>query len=84
MFFMNVTFVGVAVIVGAALGWVQFKMLQMAILKGKWWLFAVKLPLWAAAMVAAAFISIPVLAGLVVGATVSFVAFGYAHWRKQH
>ena len=84
MVFMNITFVGVAVIAGAALGWVQLKMLQLAILKGKRWLFAVKLPIWAAAMVAAAFLSIPVLAGFVVGATVSFVAFGYAHWRKQH
>ncbi len=80
---MEIMFVGLAVILGAALGWVQFKMLQQSILKGKWWLFAVKLPLWAAAMFAAASISIAVLVGFVVGATVSFLAFGYAQWRKQ-
>jgi hypothetical protein len=80
---MEIIFVSFAAIAGAALGWVQFKMLQLTILKGKWWLFAVKLPLWAAAMFAAASISIAVLVGFVAGATVSFIAFGYAQWRKQ-
>ena len=80
---MEFIFVGIAAILGAALGWVQFKMLQLTIIKGKWWLFAVKLPLWAAAMFAAASISIAVLVGFVVGATVSFLAFGYAQWHKQ-
>lgn len=80
---MDVIYGLIAAIIGAALGWVQFKLLQLTMLKGKWWLFAVKLPLWAAAMFGAASISIAVLVGFVVGATVSFLAFGYAQWRKQ-
>ena len=71
-----------AAIVGAALGWVQFKMLQTAIAKGKIWLIAVKLPLWAIGMLAAVAISITVLIGFAVGASISFIAFGYAQWRK--
>ncbi len=80
---MDVTYGLIAAIIGAALGWAQFKLLQLTIQKGKWWLFAVKLPLWAGAMFAAATISIAALVGFVVGATVSFIAFGYAQWRKQ-
>jgi hypothetical protein len=76
-------FIGLAVILGAVLGWVQFKILQLTIIKAKWWLFAVKLPLWAVAMAVAASISIAVLVGFVIGATVSFLAFGFVHWRKQ-
>lgn len=80
---MDIIYGLIAAIIGAGLGWVQFKLLQQAMLKGKWWLFAVKLPLWAAAMFAAASISIAVLAGFVAGATISFLAFGYTQWRKQ-
>jgi hypothetical protein len=72
-----------AVIVGATLGWVQFKLLQWILLKGKMWLIAVKLPLWALFMIAALAVSLSVLAWFVAAATVSFIAFGFVQWRKQ-
>jgi hypothetical protein len=78
---MDVIFGVLAAIVGAALGWVQFKLLQWIILKGKMWLIAVKLPLWALFMIAALAVSLTALISFVVGATVSFIAFGYGHWR---
>jgi hypothetical protein len=79
---MEVIYGILAAIVGAALGWIQYKMLQLIIAKGKIWLIAVKLPLWAICMLAAVAISITVLIGFVVGASISFIAFGYAQWRK--
>ncbi len=72
-----------AAILGAALGWVQFKLLQLTIVKGKVWLIAVKLPLWAICMIAAVAVSMTALAGFVAGATLSFIGFGYAQWRMQ-
>ena len=81
---MDVIYGLIAAVIGAALGWAQFKLLWMAVTKGKWWLMAVKLPLWAAAMIAAAVISIAVLVGFIVGATVTFLAFGCVYWRKQN
>lgn len=73
-----------AAIVGAALGWVQFRILRLAIAKAKWWLIAVKLPLWVAFMLAAAAISVMTLAVFVFGATVTFLACGCVYWRKQN
>jgi len=70
-----------AAVAGAALGWVQFKLLQWTLAKGKAWLIAVKLPLWVLGMIAAYFVSLSALIGLVAGATASFVWFGVAHWR---
>ncbi len=72
-----------AAVVGAALGWVQFKLLELIIAKGKTWLIAIKLPLWAIGMLAAVAISITVLVGFVIGATVSFIGFGFVQWRLQ-
>jgi len=72
-----------AAILGAALGWVQFKLLQLTIVKGKIWLIAVKLPLWALCMIAAVAVSMTALVGFVTGATISFIGFGYAQWRMQ-
>lgn len=80
---MDVLFGVMAAIVGAALGWVQVKLLQWILLKGKIWMIAVKLPLWAVFMIAALAVSLSTLIWFVAAATVSFVAFGFVQWRKQ-
>lgn len=81
---MEATYVIFAAIAGIATGWVQFKLLQLTLEKGRAWLIAVKLPLWALCMIVAVAVSLPVLAGFMAGATVSFVAFGYAWWRSRN
>ncbi len=80
---MEVIYGTIAAVLGAALGWVQFRLLKGIVTQAKWWLFAVKLPLWALCMLAAAYVSIAALAAFVAGATLTFLAFGCAYWRKN-
>jgi NhaP-type Na+/H+ or K+/H+ antiporter len=79
---MEAIFILIAAVAGAALGWVQFWLLQRIILKGKTWLIAIKLPLWALCMIAAVAVSLSALISLVVCATASFLALGYAQRRS--
>lgn len=80
---MEILYAMIAAILGAALGWVQFKLLQWTVAKAKWWLIAVKPPLWALSMLAAAAVSLAALAAFAAGATVAFLAFGCVDWRKR-
>lgn len=73
--------VACAALAGAALGWLQFKLLQLTVEKRRTWLVAVKLPLWALPMLAAATVSVAALAGLAAGATVTLFAFAVIQWR---
>ena len=83
MLHMEAIFGVCAALAGAAVGWVQFRLLQLTILKGKIWLVAIKLPLWAIAMLAAAALSVVALLCFVAGATITFIALGYAQWREM-
>ncbi len=83
MLHMGAIYVGLAAVAGAALGWVQFKLLQQIIEKRKIWLVAVKLPLWAAGMIASVVVSVAALVGFTLAASISFTAFGYAFWRAE-
>lgn len=80
---MDAIFAACAALIGAMVGWAQFRLLQLAVLKGKTWLIAVKLPLWLAAMLAAAIVSIWSLAGFAAGATITFIALGVVRWREM-
>jgi hypothetical protein len=68
---------------GAAVGWVQFKLLWRIVEGRKPWLLAIKLPLWAAGMIASVAVSVAALIGFTLAASVSFTAFGYAFWRAK-
>ncbi len=83
MLVMEIILAVISAIAGVLLGWVQYWLLRQVIMKGKTWLIAIKLPLWALFMVAAAFVSLSALISLVVGATASFLYFGYTQWRRQ-
>ena len=81
---MDILYAVIAAVIGSALGWAQFRILQLTVAKGTWWLLAVKLPLWAVFMLAAAAVSVTALVVFVAFATVTFLAFGCVYWRKRN
>lgn len=80
---MDAIFAACAALVGATVGWAQFRLLNLVVRNGKFWIIALKPLLWLLTMLAAAAVSIGCLAAFAAGATITFIALGVVRWREM-